>query len=291
MIRTLLVFWFVIVCVEAHAQSGKLLGVCTRDSLLKDPYINWYQKNYDQYVPELSIINELRRVQWKDYTVEIYFGTWCGDTKREMPRFLKIMDRVGFDSKKIKFIAVDSGKDYKQSPGGETLSKGIYRVATFIVLKNGKEVNRIVEHPVQSLERDLLDLITGNYRPNFYSFPILDKWLSEGLLLNNNVSFKGLAKVLKPLVITPSELSAYAYVLKAQNRVAEAITIFRINNYIFYESIDTYVGLSIALHENKLHDEALKTIEYAITINDDKDRVKELIETYYTIKAGVSLVN
>ena len=47
-------------------------------------------------------------------------GTWCGDSKREVPRFYKILDEMGVKEQDIQLYNLDNrGDAYKQSPGGE----------------------------------------------------------------------------------------------------------------------------------------------------------------------------
>jgi len=49
------------------------------------------------------------------------------------------------------------------------LGKNINFVPTIIVYRNTIEVNRIVEIPVESLEQDLLNILTKNTYINVYS--------------------------------------------------------------------------------------------------------------------------
>ncbi len=75
-------------------------------------------------------------------------ATWCGDSKREVPRMLKVLNLCGVPPTAIEIINVGRGEqDYKQSPTHEERGKNIHRVPTFIVYQNGKELNRIVEFP------------------------------------------------------------------------------------------------------------------------------------------------
>ncbi|GCC53456.1 tetratricopeptide repeat protein [Chryseotalea sanaruensis] len=273
-------------CENVVAQaSKKLLGLCNRDSLLLSPWKEWFEPNYTNYKPEADFIAKLRKNLSKDYSFEVYFGTWCGDSKRELPRFYKIINESNFPENKIKLVAVDSGENYKQSPGGETIGKGIYRVATFIVLKNGFEVGRVTEHPVYTLEEDIFKIISGgDYESNFRTYKHVDQWLERGLMSNPNVSLKGLAKQLKPLLITPSELSSCAKVLTTQGKLKEAIFICRINTYIFYDNPETYSMLARTLSKDGQHKEALENIEYAIKINTDNEELQYLLTSFYNIK-------
>jgi thiol-disulfide isomerase/thioredoxin len=44
-------------------------------------------------------------------------GTWCGDSKREVPRFIKILKSVDFPMENLKIVALDKRKEkYKKKP-------------------------------------------------------------------------------------------------------------------------------------------------------------------------------
>ena len=85
-------------------------------------------------------------------------GTWCPDSRREVPRFMRVMDAWHFPVEKLIFIGVD---DAKQSPVGEYNSLDIQRVPTFILYKNNIEAGRIIENPKTSLEQDMVDILAG----------------------------------------------------------------------------------------------------------------------------------
>lgn len=268
------------------AQTNKkLLGSCNRDSLLQAPWKEWFEPNYAAYNADNELIAKLKKSLTKEHSFEIFFGTWCGDSKREVPRFYKIADAIGIAEQKIKLIGVDNGDDYKQGPNGETHGKGIYRVATFIVLKNNIEVGRLIEHPVTSVEEDLYKIITGlDYQPNFKSYSSIDQWLQKGLLTSPNTSLRGLAKQLKPLLISPSELNSCAQVLTVQGKIKEAIFICRINTYIFYDNAETYALLARTLSKDGQYKEALENIEYAIKINTTDEDLTYFLNSFYAIK-------
>ena len=86
----------------------------------------------------------------------VFLGTWCGDSRREVPRFLRIVQEAGIDEDHVQLYNLDHSKT---SPDGLTERWAIERVPTFIVLRNGSEVGRIVERPRSTLEGDLLSIL------------------------------------------------------------------------------------------------------------------------------------
>jgi len=145
-----------------------LVGKINLQGLSSNSYQNWYVKNYDTYQVDTELV-ELVKTNLNQHKILIFMGTWCGDSKREVPRFVKILKHVDFPIENLKIIALDRRKEmYKKSPNGEEWGLNITRVPTFIFYKNGKETNRIIESPVVTLEADIKAIINNeNYVPNY----------------------------------------------------------------------------------------------------------------------------
>ena len=57
---------------------------------------------------------------------------------------------------------------YKKSPEGEETGKNIQRVPTLIIYHKRKELGRIIESPVVSIEKDLISILKQDgYIPNY----------------------------------------------------------------------------------------------------------------------------
>src|SRR5262245_18928098 len=99
--------------------NDMLLGKCTRDALLKQPFSEWFKPNYDSYVVDSFTCNFIRPLL-AGKSITIFMGTWCGDSKRDVPRVLKMLDCCGFSPKDLNLVMV-SNKDslYKKSPQHE----------------------------------------------------------------------------------------------------------------------------------------------------------------------------
>ena len=138
-------------------QTTWILGYFTRDLMMRPPHSEWYNKGYDEYRPDSGTMDRLRKTAKDDLTVTIVLGSWCPDSRREVPRFLRITDMCGFPIEKITFIGVDN---QKIAPVGEYEKLNIVRVPTFIFYKNNVEAGRIIEVPVTSLEQDMVDILT-----------------------------------------------------------------------------------------------------------------------------------
>ena len=93
-----------------------------------------------------------------DYEIVIVMGSWCGDSKEQVPRFYKIMDSFDFPESNIRLLCVDKKKT-AQNYEEEISDYNISFVPTFIFFRDGKELGRIIETPVESLEKDWLKII------------------------------------------------------------------------------------------------------------------------------------
>lgn len=139
----------------------QLIGETDKNALMQEPYNQWFRRK-DDYTPDAEIIAQLSK-ELKDITIEAFYGSWCGDSKRDVPKFYKILEETGYDTNQLTIVAVGNTKElYKKSPDGEHEGKNIKRVPTFIFYnKQGQEMGRIVESAVETLEKDMLAIITG----------------------------------------------------------------------------------------------------------------------------------
>jgi thiol-disulfide isomerase/thioredoxin len=144
--------------VNFHDQTTWILGYFKPDQLTHYPHSTWYLKGIDDYQVKTEAINKLLEINKDDLSIKIIMGTWCPDSRREVPRFMRVMDAWHYPVEKLIFIGVD---DAKQSPVGEYISLNIQRVPTFILYKNNIEAGRIIENPKTSLEQDMVDILAG----------------------------------------------------------------------------------------------------------------------------------
>jgi len=221
---------------EAKDDHGNLvlLGKCTRERLEQAPFDSWFVKNYEAYRVD-SATADLLRPKLAGKQFRIFMGTWCGDSRREVPRIYKIFDYCGVERSSIQLIMVSSVDSmYKQSPGHEERGLNIFRVPDLLVTDHKKEVGRIVESPVVSLEKDLLVLAGGgSYTPNYKGAAFLAGYFREKRTEDMEKELPGLADRLRPLLSSPSELNSYAHVLQAAGEKDRAGIALKLNSMIF----------------------------------------------------------
>lgn len=116
----------------------------------------WYKKGYTNYKVNKQVLDKLDSTKLAQIKVEIVLGTWCPDSRRELPHFFKIADYMGIPKEHITMTAVN--RKFK-APDFKKGKNGITRVPTFIILHKGKEIGRIVESPENTLEQDLKTIL------------------------------------------------------------------------------------------------------------------------------------
>lgn len=149
-------------CLLTTDRSGNpmLWGHCTIQSLQEKPFAQWYSQQFSSYYPDTVLLKTLNTHTVK---LDIYMGTWCGDSKREVPRMMNILGVMGIPAENIRLFTVNNrDSSYKQTPGREAATANIFRVPTFIFYgAQGKELGRIIESPVQTLEKDMAAILRG----------------------------------------------------------------------------------------------------------------------------------
>ncbi len=258
--------------------NEKLLGKINRKGLTTNSFNTWYSKNYDDYIVNKSLVKMVKD-SLNNYQIKIFLGTWCGDSKREVPRFYKVMDAIKFPEDQIEVIALDRTTEaYKQSPNGEEKGLNIHRVPTFIFYKNGKEVNRIVEYPKETFERDIYNIIVEHkYTPNYDAANYLG-----GLLMQNDLNTLSnmeteLVSRLSEFVKGSRELNTFGYVKLRAKKYDEAIYIFDLNTKLFPYKDNVYDSLGEAYFEAKNYTEALKSYYKVLSLKPNDENAKKMV--------------
>lgn len=140
-------------------QQTWLLGYFSRERMTLPPHSEWYSGEYEKYRTGTKALGSLATISKDDLAVIVVLGTWCPDSQREVPRFMKIIDLWNFPPGNITFIGVDNEKI---APVGDYDKLDIDRVPTFIFYKKNIEEGRIIENPVTSLEQDMVEILKGN---------------------------------------------------------------------------------------------------------------------------------
>ena len=144
--------------------SGNLIGIAAKSNFLEAPFNDWFNFNYENYTLNTETIASLKPLL-KDLTIKAFMGTWCVDSQEQTPVFYKILDATDFNYKNLEMVAVNRSK---KTPDNLQEGLNIIRVPTFIFYRKGEEVGRFVEYPRESVEADMLKIVSGEAYKHSY---------------------------------------------------------------------------------------------------------------------------
>lgn len=107
-----------------------------------------------EYSPDSVIIEDIKSAIGKNYVFLVFAASWCGDSKSEVPKIIRIMEQI--KPKKIDYFNLDREK---QEPSGAAEKIKIKRVPTLIIKYNNEEIGRIVEYPDSTIEYDINEIL------------------------------------------------------------------------------------------------------------------------------------
>ena len=118
-------------------------------------YYTEFESAYLLYKADRKKIDTLKPLLNKVRFV-VFGGSWCSDTRRELPRLSKILDKCNFDVEEFLYFGVNKNKEvYFPTDASETFKFRF--VPAILILRDNIEIGRIVENPLHgSLENDLL---------------------------------------------------------------------------------------------------------------------------------------
>ena len=262
---------------ENSDGSVKLLGQVTIDRLKSDPFEEWYAENYDEHSINRTI---LESVNLSD-SITVFMGTWCSDSRREVPRFIKILESKSFDFSRLKIVCLNYGfQNYKQAPEREERGANIHRVPTFIFHgDDGDEVGRIVEEPVESLESDIESILSGEEYNTFY--PVVADLIKKFEVYSIKELKKMTPKLLanyRELAASEYELNTYGYILWTSWDLMKAEFIFELNAQLYPELSMPFQNLARFKSTMGLKKEAIASAKKGIKIDPENETLVSIIE-------------
>ncbi|WP_179020891.1 tetratricopeptide repeat protein [Winogradskyella forsetii] len=259
-------------------EAPFLLGKIDKSGLESENYNAWFSKNHNAYEPNSKLISDIAP-KLKNYAITLFMGTWCGDSKAEVPKIYKVLEACDFPMEQLTVIAVSRKSDmYKQSPQHEEAGLNIHRVPTLIFYKDGKEINRIVEHPIDTFEEDIQNIITVNdYKSNYQIVANIEDILKSAGKKGLKQHKKQLLKTYKDQLKSMSELNSYAHILFTSDRKNEAIEVLKLNTKLFPTESYTYMSLGNKLSANGDLKKALKQYKKAQKLDPENEQIQKNI--------------
>lgn len=129
------------VLVEGKNEKS-LKGIISQEVLLNDTSFKWYAENLKGYTPNSNAIAGLKK-HADSVQLVVFMGTWCEDSHNIIPKFYTLLETSGFSKEKVTLIGVDRAK---KTLSHLTEALNVTNVPTIMVMKNGKEIGRVVEY-------------------------------------------------------------------------------------------------------------------------------------------------
>ena len=147
-------FSAMLILVMGLSGQTEMLGPLTREAILKG-CPDW-EAVAAAYNPKSQCLQKLKAIQ-EPVRVEVYLGTWCSDSRNHVSAYFKVLEMADNPLIQTIYTGIPQAKAarLKYLPP----AKNIEKLPTFLIYKDGKELGRIIETPVQSVEEDLLAIL------------------------------------------------------------------------------------------------------------------------------------
>lgn len=145
--------------VTKDASGNKVIkGFMTQQQLATDSSFQWFTNNQKGYTPYASAVDAFKNAK-DSIHILAFCGTWCDDSKYILPKFFALAQAAGFPEERITLLGVDRNK---KTVNHLSEAFNVTLVPTFIVLKNGKEIGRIVEYGKYGMvDKELGEIVSG----------------------------------------------------------------------------------------------------------------------------------
>jgi thiol-disulfide isomerase/thioredoxin len=138
-------------------ETSAITGRVEKSIFLIDPGHAGFRAAYDTARVDENLTGMIHSLS-AGVEILVFYGPWCGDSRREIPVFLRIAEKAGIPDQQVRYYALDRSK---KSADGLSEQYAIEKVPTFILLKGGKEIGRVVESPRTSLEGDFVSILAA----------------------------------------------------------------------------------------------------------------------------------
>ena len=131
-----------------------IIGHTTYENILN--HFDDWRAVADTVTVDSAVVQQFKAIR-EPVHILLFLGTWCGDSRRGVPPFMAVFRAANNPNLKLDIIGVTRDKE---DPEGLAPRYGIERVPTFVILKDGKEIARLVEFPQKTFAQDFIDVLT-----------------------------------------------------------------------------------------------------------------------------------
>ena len=139
-----------------------LKGLLNRTVIENDTSFKWFKDNYKLGRVDAAAVDAFKS-KGSEIHMIIFGGTWCEDTQNLLPQFYRLADASGYPDSSITLVGVD-----RQKKTLDNLSDAFHitNVPTFIVMKDGKEIGRVIEYgKYGQIDKELGEIVDGKLQP------------------------------------------------------------------------------------------------------------------------------
>ena len=264
----------------SNSGGPMLVGPLTRPDLQTTPFSEWFSTRYASYKPDPVALAELRK-GLAGVSIEAYFGTWCGDSRRQIPRLLRVLNDAGFDARRLTLTGLsDRPMEFKYAPDRAELKRRVHRTPTIVLVRGGRELGRIVENPEGSLEANLRGILRGEAKP-----PALgaEQRVHDLFLDTPRDSFETALHAARAEIVAlqdPGSLWHYAeFDLLRNGHPAAAKAVLDLHLSLEPKSARGHALLAEALNELGRKSDALVAAEQALRLEPTNERATRLVNS------------
>ena len=151
-----LISLFLVSCANTNASHdyGNMdkTGLMTKADLISQYPV--FAKEFNEFSPDAKDAKNFNLLRGMD--IVVFFGVWCHDSQREVPRLLKIIESSGVQLNSLKLVAINMEKEV---PAEFQQTFKVKYTPTIFVAKDNQVLAKMVERPKQSITKDLLSQI------------------------------------------------------------------------------------------------------------------------------------
>ena len=139
---------------DNNTNNGFYVGKIDAQKIMTDfPKFVKHQSDVDYSEQQIQYFKDLA----EPTNIKIFFGQWCHDSQREVPRVIQLIEKANNPNLTVEFMALDITKS---DPDGLAKQHNIRRTPTIIVYQNGEEIDRILEFPRVDWPTDIKQILT-----------------------------------------------------------------------------------------------------------------------------------
>lgn len=141
------------VSTSVFAQNDDIVGITTEEEIRSEHRV--FDIYTERYTPNPESVAFLNQIQ-DSVKIYVLFGTWCHDSKKQIPAFMKTLEEANNPLIDVEYIAVTRKKT---DPGNFYKRWDLKLTPTFVIYQAEKELGRIIEEPTKRLEEDLVEIL------------------------------------------------------------------------------------------------------------------------------------